>query len=75
MFFQFELCVTSWQGVCSKVVWLEALQEGADTAQAETWQNLGTDGAVCEDLLRHHQQVCSCSQLREEGVSAAATTD
>ena len=60
--------LTLGQRVCSKVVRLEALQYLADSVQGQARDDLRPDGAVCEHLLWHHQQVGCCPQLGEVSV-------
>lgn len=62
--------LTLGQRVCSKVVRLEALQYLADSVQGQARDDLRPDGAVCEHLLWHHQQVGCCPQLGEVSVPA-----
>ena len=61
---------TGRQGLCGKVVGVEAAQQGADGAQAEPGDDLCPDVAVGEDLLGHHQQVGHRAQAREQRVPA-----
>ena len=65
-----RVMVTSRKGVSSKVIGLESLQQGADSAQRQAWQHFCSDGAVCQHLLGHHQQICCRPQLWEERVPA-----
>ena len=58
------------QGVWRKIIWQEAVEELADAPQAKAWDNLGPYGTVRENLLGHHQEVCSGPQTREQHVPA-----